>query len=88
MNEDNESVEFDSYLEFYKSNDIVEQKPKPHGSRQGNHIDRIGDFKSPEDLSEEQEPLFVEDRTNNFRLRYTIQYEVISLNFNVDTLLF
>lgn len=79
MNE--EFMEFDSYLEFYKSNNIVEQKPKPHGSRQDNFIDSPGDFESPGDLSEEQEPLFVEDRTNNFRLRYAIQYEVISYTF-------
>lgn len=35
-----------------------------------------------ESLKEEKEPLFVEDRTHNFRLNHAIQYKVITYNFN------
>lgn len=35
-----------------------------------------------EGLKEEKEPLFVEDRTHNFKLNHAIQYKVIIYNFN------
>lgn len=35
-----------------------------------------------ERLKEEKEPLFVEDRTHNFRLNHAIQYKVITYIFN------
>lgn len=32
-------------------------------------------------LKEEKDPLFIEDRTNSFKLNYAIQYTVIKLLF-------
>lgn len=74
MSANNEIKNFDSKMKFDKPRDAIQPKQNfvPYdGSQEDNK------FQNYSEPYEEKEPLFVEDRTDNFQLSQAIQYDVI-----------
>lgn len=70
----NEIKNFDLKMEFDEPRDAIKpnQNPLPFVGPQEDDK-----FQNYSEIYEEKEPLFVEDRTDNFRLSQDIQYDVI-----------
>lgn len=74
MSANNVIKNIDPKMEFNEPRDAIKPNQNPVTYDGPQEDDKFQNYSEP---YEEKEPLFVEDRTDNFRLSQAIQYDVI-----------